>query len=203
MRAADYQRVVDDVRRRISSGDWPPGHQLPSRRDMTELYGVGEGTIRDAVATLRQAGEIEGTARRRLRVAHPVVVRTLTDIDAPWPQQGDRWLGRRQAPPGIAERLELAPRTQVYWERTELLDPDGRPSHLLTVWRPTESPDPWASTTADVSLRALSADEARDLGLIAGLPALLVERDRADSAGRPVEAADLVLPADRWRIRLR
>ncbi|MBV9022937.1 MAG: UTRA domain-containing protein [Streptomycetaceae bacterium] len=47
---------------------------------------------------------------------------------------------------------------------------------------------------------ALTAAEARLLGLAPGAPAFLVERPRFDEAERPVQAADLVFPADRWRI---
>ncbi|MET8624523.1 GntR family transcriptional regulator [Kitasatospora sp. NPDC004669] len=199
---ADYQRIVTDVRRRIADGEWPPGHQLPSRRQMTRMYGVGEGAVRDAITTLRLAGKIEGPARRRLTVSHPVAVRTLSDPDAPWPHRGDSWSSRILAPLDVATRLGLSRGTRVYRERIEMLDADGRPSHLVTTWRASSAHPTWTDSTADVVFRQLSDADGTDLGLIAGLPALVVELVRT-AAGRPVEYAEITLPADRWRVRLR
>jgi GntR family transcriptional regulator len=199
---ADYQRVVTDVRRRIDDGEWPPGHQLPSRRQMARLYGVGEGAVRDAITALRLAGKVEGPARRRLTVSHPVAVRTLSDPDAPWPHRGDSWSSRILAPSYVADRLGLSRGTRVYRERTEMLDADGRPSHLVTTWRSSSTRPAWTASTADVAFRQLSDADGTDLGLVSGLPALVVELVHI-WAERPVEYVEITLPADRWRVRLR
>ncbi|MFD5892243.1 UTRA domain-containing protein [Streptomyces sp. NPDC060334] len=43
-------------------------------------------------------------------------------------------------------------------------------------------------------------DQAQTLGIPTGTLALLIERTFHDSDDRPVETADLLIPADRWTV---
>ena len=47
-----HVQVSDDLRRRINSGEYEPGDQLPSTPDLAHVYGVAVMTIRRALATL-------------------------------------------------------------------------------------------------------------------------------------------------------
>lgn len=202
MPSAPYQRVAAEIRRRIASGEWPAGHQLPSQAELARILGVTLPSARRGMSILRRAGELEGSPRARLTVAHPPAVRTLLDPDADWPYPtGDGATGRSQATAELAARLQVPPRTRLSWELTECLDPDFRPSHLVTTWWAT-SRRAWVRSVSEVELHQLTAAEAGALGLISGVLALRVTRTRYGSDGRPVETADLILPADRWRIRL-
>ena len=58
---AKFQVVMDDVIRRIRSGDAAPGSKLPSAREMREQYAVSQQTIRTAVERLRAAGWVTTT----------------------------------------------------------------------------------------------------------------------------------------------
>ncbi|WP_371484640.1 UTRA domain-containing protein [Kitasatospora sp. NBC_00315] len=131
-------------------------------------------------------------------------MRTLIDPDGDWPYPtGDGGgTGTCLASQELAGRLQLAPRTRLHWVRFEYLDPDLRPSHLVTSWWAGPRASTWARAVADAGLHALTAAEGAQLGLAPGVPAWLVQRTRYSAAGRPVETADLVLPADRWRVRL-
>ncbi|MFI5945904.1 GntR family transcriptional regulator [Streptomyces uncialis] len=60
----------------------------------------------------------------------------------------------------------------------------------ITVTRVTERPRPVH----------VGRDQAQLLGIAAGAQATLIERTHHDSTGRPVETADLLVPADRWDI---
>lgn len=199
---APYQRLAAALRRRIEAGEWPPGARFPSIAVLARECGAGRGVVQMAVAVLRREGLLEGRPGARLSVAYPAAVRTLTDPDAPWPHGvGEVERGTVRATEELRARLDLARRVVLQWERAELLDPDGRPAMLLTRW--------WrGAARAHVSARCelrphvMVPEEAAVLGLAAGTPALLVERTRLDVAGRPVETADLVLPADRWRVSL-
>ncbi|MDW4901358.1 MULTISPECIES: GntR family transcriptional regulator [Streptomyces] len=51
-----YQRIVQDVRDRIRSGEWIAGTKLPSTRELAEEYGVAAGTVQRALTELRTAG---------------------------------------------------------------------------------------------------------------------------------------------------
>lgn len=51
-----YQRVTDDLRRRIRSGEFPPGTRLPSRSALCAEYVVSDIVIGTAMRTLKAEG---------------------------------------------------------------------------------------------------------------------------------------------------
>lgn len=202
---APYLRVAAELRRRIRAGEYQPGRRLPSQASLAAELGVSIAEARRGMAVLRRAGELEGTPRSRLTVAHPPAVRTLIDADGDWPYPtGDGGsIGSCAANPDLASRLQMAIGRRLQWERIEYLDPDLRPSHLITTWWAGRRATTWTSSVADAGLHHLTTAEADAIGLAQGVPAWLVQRTRYNQAGHPVETADLVLPADRWRVRLR
>lgn len=48
-----YERVTDDLRRRIRSGEFPPGSKLPSRRDLCLEYDVSDIVVGAAMRALK------------------------------------------------------------------------------------------------------------------------------------------------------
>jgi GntR family transcriptional repressor for pyruvate dehydrogenase complex len=52
------QQVVADCRRRIASGRWKPGQQLPPERELAERYGVARTVVREAMCALLTLGLI-------------------------------------------------------------------------------------------------------------------------------------------------
>lgn len=54
-----YVRVADDIGARIASGELAPGARLRSERELAGYYEVAYGTIRRAMAVLRERGLIE------------------------------------------------------------------------------------------------------------------------------------------------
>lgn len=53
-----YRQVADRLRMPIESGEWPPGHKLPSESELMEQFGVSRVTVRLAVGALRAEGLI-------------------------------------------------------------------------------------------------------------------------------------------------
>lgn len=53
-----YGKIVDDVRRKIESGQWREGQKLPGERELCNLYGVARGTLKAAFSELQKAGLI-------------------------------------------------------------------------------------------------------------------------------------------------
>ncbi len=51
-----YRAVSAALRERIEAGEWLPGEQLPSVRELAEVYGVSVNTARRAVELLKDAG---------------------------------------------------------------------------------------------------------------------------------------------------
>lgn len=63
-----YRQIMNDIKRKISDGEWPPGHEIPSTRELAEHYGaalglgrpVSPGTVRAAVDRLVEAEWLRG-----------------------------------------------------------------------------------------------------------------------------------------------
>jgi GntR family transcriptional regulator of abcA and norABC len=64
-----YQQIADDIERRISYGEFPPGSQLPSERKLAEQLGVNRSTVILAFAELRALGIIESRTGSGTRVS--------------------------------------------------------------------------------------------------------------------------------------
>jgi DNA-binding FadR family transcriptional regulator len=51
--------IIQDIQSRVLSGEWAPGSQLPSERELAVDYGVSRPVIREALAGLVEQGFIE------------------------------------------------------------------------------------------------------------------------------------------------
>jgi len=197
---ASYQQVAAALRRRIESGELAPGARFPSRHQIAAQLGVSLAAAQRALQVLRADGLIEGAQRHQPTVAHPPAVRTLTDAIAPWPHgTGERALARVTAP---AEVAELLGSRRVERERVEHLDPDGRTSHMLTRYTGRLRPAPGRHDVAGTSGRLAAAGEAGMLGVAIGSVLLVVRVIRYSRGGPPAVVEELLLPADRWQVRL-
>jgi GntR family transcriptional regulator len=129
------------------------------------------------------------------------------------------------APAHIARRLGLDGRDQPVTRTRYLMSADGWPVQLATSYEPAGlggAPPPEQGRYAgrgvpdrmsaaglrvdqvveDISVRPALTAEAAALGLAPGSPVLLVERDHR-CGERVVEAAEIVVPAGRFRLRYR
>lgn len=66
-----YLRVAEDIAARIASGELRPGARLRAERELAEHYEVAYGTIRRAMAVLRERGLIETIHGRGTFVTAP------------------------------------------------------------------------------------------------------------------------------------
>jgi DNA-binding GntR family transcriptional regulator len=55
MSAPFYQRIVDDLRARIQSGDWPKGTKIPTTLELREYYRHRFESPTLAIATVERA----------------------------------------------------------------------------------------------------------------------------------------------------
>lgn len=49
-------RLAALLRQRIESGEWPPGHRLPTEQQLTQEHGVSRTVVREAVSRLKSMG---------------------------------------------------------------------------------------------------------------------------------------------------
>jgi GntR family transcriptional regulator len=134
-----------------------------------------------------------------------------------WEYQSDRVI-----PPGpVARRLGLAGRDQRVTRTRYLMSADGAPVQLATSYEPDLGAPPTAGAAGravtdrmraigitvdqlveEISVRPALTAEAAVLGLAAGSAVLVIER--AHQAGpRTVETSEVVIAADRFRLRYR
>lgn len=64
-----YERVADDIAARIASGELTSGTRLRAERELAEHYEVSYGTMRHAMALLRERGLIRTVHGRGTYVA--------------------------------------------------------------------------------------------------------------------------------------
>jgi GntR family transcriptional regulator len=69
-----YQRVADELIRRIGAGKYPVGEYLPTEMELCRQYKISRHTVREALRQVRDAGLIS----RRRRVGTEVVARMPT-----------------------------------------------------------------------------------------------------------------------------
>jgi GntR family transcriptional regulator len=199
---AEHRRIAADIRRRIGKGEWTAGQWLPSRAAMASEYHVHEQTIRLAYDLLRRSGLLDGERRKGVYVAHPPAMRTLTDVDADWPYSSEKTDTRPQAATAdLGERLDVSPGVLLQHETIECLEPGGRSAMLVSSWWRRRR-RPHVSFVAELGVVSLAEAQAHALGLLVDSLAYRVTRTRLDPHGAPVETADLILPLDRWTIRL-
>lgn len=77
-----YQEVMDRLMARIEAGEFGPGEQLPSERDLMDVYGVGRPAIREALQQMERSGIVGISHGERARVLVPTaetMVGQMTD----------------------------------------------------------------------------------------------------------------------------
>jgi DNA-binding FadR family transcriptional regulator len=55
-----YLQVADQLREKITTGEWTPGKQLPSTRQLMHDFGVSSTVVKNAIHQLRATGHVVG-----------------------------------------------------------------------------------------------------------------------------------------------
>ena len=63
-----WRQLADILRGQIERGEIAPGKLLPSTRVLMQTYGVSDGTVKRAVAALRDEGLVESVVGRGVYV---------------------------------------------------------------------------------------------------------------------------------------
>jgi len=139
-----YAQVIDELRRRIESGEYPPGSLLPSEHQLSDEFQIARPTVVRALRVLRQDGWIETQQGKGSFVRGRPALAGLES-----PRTGEQALNRDEsrepgdlieagitAPPGrVAALLGAAGNGEVLARRL-LIRQDGEASELVTWWVP-------------------------------------------------------------------
>jgi len=109
-----YQRVADDLTKRIGTGRYPVGGYLPTEMELCRQYSISRHTVREALRQLRDAGLIS----RRRRVGTEVVARTPKAT-------------YRQPTNSIGDLLQYAEETQLSILETKAIEADTALAEML------------------------------------------------------------------------
>ena len=139
-----YAQVIDELRRRIESGEYPPGSLLPSEHQLSDEFQIARPTVVRALRVLRQDGWIEtqqgkgSFVRGRPALAGLESQRTgeeaLNRDESREP--GDLIEAGISSPPArVAALLGQAGEGEMLARRL-LIRQDGEASELITWWVP-------------------------------------------------------------------
>jgi GntR family transcriptional regulator len=178
-----YQRIADDLRRKIESGHTAPGSQLPTENDLMREYSASRNTVRDAIKQLTTRGLVETRAGMGTFVVSPVtpLVTSLTGdpssgesvvydaevrAERREPSSSPPQVEIQQPDEQIARALHLAPGQEVV-SRHQKRYIDGTPWSMQTSFYPMSL----VTRGATVLLRTNNITEgavgylARELGI--------------------------------------
>jgi len=230
--APRYLRLRQAIHERVTAGEWRPGDQIPTIRELGEQYGVSRITVVQAMDDLarqglliRRQGKGVFVGQRAPNAARMPLQSFTEETIGRGHAPGSRTLRLARGPAPLRVRAELGLRsdeTVVLLERLRLVD--GMPSAVQHAYLPeqvvpglVDRVEPiqslyqvLAETYGVVPTNALESyapiqltpDEARLLESQPGAPAFHVERTTTDQHGRTIEFASSVLRADRYEMRL-
>ena len=75
-----HNRILRDVKEKILSGTWPPGHQIPFEITMATEYGCSRMTVNKALTQLSREGILERNKKRGTFVKAPQSVSAAFEI---------------------------------------------------------------------------------------------------------------------------
>ncbi|WP_394939524.1 GntR family transcriptional regulator [Psychromicrobium sp. YIM B11713] len=221
-----HQRLSEEFRSRIHSGDWAEGSALPSEAALCEEFGISRGPVRQALAALKAEGLIIGGRGRQPIVQSGTPSQSFSTFMSftEWaqslnmtPGQKTLEISRRPAPVEVAAKLGIAEGEPVVSiSRLRLLNDEPTMLELsyfvAEVGRLLFDFDTDGGSIfhylqdAGVDLYsghhvidavAAAPKDAQYLGVPAGAPLLRERRITSSSTGRPLEYAE-----DRYRPEL-
>ena len=141
-----YAQVIEELRQRIDSGEYPPGSLLPSEHQLTEEFGIARPTVVRALRVLRQDGWIETQQGKGSFVRGRPALAGLesarhgqVELDRDEAREAGEPVetGMVKPPVRIAALLDAAPDEALLCRR-RLIRQDGEPSEIITWWIPAQ-----------------------------------------------------------------
>lgn len=163
-----YRRIADYIRRRIESGEWPVGHQVPTEQRLCRQFGVSRITVVKALGRLVDEGLLVREQGRGTFVAKPLLAHRPSELLSFTEQMRQEGRTPRSTilqvtsePPSarLVERLGLDTDARV-WHLKRLMRADDQPIGVQTTWLPaTRFPDLGEKIRNDMSLYELLGEE--------------------------------------------
>ena len=141
-----YIQVANDLRRKIESGEIPPGGSIPPITKLIEDYGVSNTTAQTAIRILKSAGLVVSKRGKGtyVRTVQRVISRSA-DYTSP-PPDGETHYGAKTTqietaevvpPSDVAEALGVGEGVRVV-RRSRVMVADGKPIEIVASYFPVE-----------------------------------------------------------------
>lgn len=75
-----YQKIVRHFEEAMLSGELSPGDRLPSERELMASFGVGRGSVREALFALQKMGLVALAAGERAHVTRPTAKKMVREL---------------------------------------------------------------------------------------------------------------------------
>jgi hypothetical protein len=133
-----YVKIANEIRDKIRNGTYGPGALLPSRNEITAMYGVSAITARDALSMISHEGYAKAVRgrghigrRKRSRLTLPSRLYTSAEPDPGVPLELDKLDVYQETPPdNIALPLETADTTVWVRRAVHIAADDRQPIQL-------------------------------------------------------------------------
>jgi GntR family transcriptional regulator len=227
-----YHQLQQAIRDRIAAEEWKPGDQIPTIRELCDLYGVSRITVVQALGVLAQEGLLTRRQGKGVFVAVPKIEQGPVALMSFTEEMTSRGhvaasrtvsLTRESATPAVASKLELTPDELVVSLR-RLRIADGQTMGVQQVYLPERLFPGLADVTEPIDSLYGLLEERYDViptaatdtyepicldrvtaALLEGRtgdPAFSVERITRDQHGRVFEHVVSVLRGDRYKVVL-
>jgi len=227
-----YYQLRALLERQIHAGTWKPNDRIPPEDELALRYGVSKITVREALKLLSAAGLVRREQGRGTFVNAPRLTqgpRALTCFTGEMKQSGLRAYSRVleasviSCGADLAAHLRIQSGEQVFclkrvrYANDEAMGiqtaclplnlvpgiqaEDFTTGSLYQVVQRRYGLKPAGARETHFAV-ALEADDARELGVKAGAPALAAERLTVLADGRPLEYVVSIMRGDRYRIIL-
>jgi len=141
-----HRQIAAKLRLRIRRGEWAPGERLPSIPAIAESYGVAKQTVQRTIDQLRVEGllitkpgsgtYVRGTRRKLNRLSrgrYGAQRGYHADLAARYRQQLLE-VGRRGAPPEVADAFGISDGTELIVRRHLVVAPEDQPVEIGASW---------------------------------------------------------------------
>lgn len=224
-----YHSLGHIIRSKIQSGEWPVGQQIPSERELVNIFNVSRATVRQGIENLVKEGILSRVQGKGTFVAPPKIEQGVLGllefsdvIKRKGLKPGVRLLGKEfiDPPLNIQKLLALSGSDAVVWLQRLLLLNEApmlietayfsavRFPDFLETYDGVEEPHRFVYRHYGVKvIKAretfepviLEDKEAGLLGVEGGFPALWVEHTTFDASEKPVAFLTSLLRGDRCR----
>ena len=224
-----YHSLGHIIRTKIQSGEWPVGQQIPSERELVDIFNVSRATVRQGTDNLVKEGILSRVQGKGTFVAPPKIEQGVLGllefsdvIKRKGLKPGVRLLGKEFVDPplNIQKLLALSGSDTVVWVQRLLLVNEapmlietayfsaGRFPDFLETYAGLEEPHKFIYRYYGIKVVKaretfepviLEDKEAGLLEVKGGFPALWVEHTTFDASDKPVAFLTSLLRGDRCR----